>query len=137
MAQYQDYSELEIGLTTAGLTAVIDLQYSGAAANVPPPQVTFQAAAEFEDVADGGIKMLGKPIIRWTWPAGSSYTARKAMRQFITTGFDAAVYIVSPDDQGDLQTYAAVMRWPRESYALQSFKFVQPFTIEFSRRVEQ
>jgi hypothetical protein len=137
MARYTDYVQLEIGTTSTSMVPVIELQLGGVDADVPPPKATFQEASAFQDVANADIKMLGKPVIRWSWSAGSSYTARKAMRQFITTGLTADVFIASQDKDGDIQTYATKMRWPREPYALQSFEYVQPFVIEFFRCVEQ
>ena len=138
MARYDEYGDLQIGATTGALVSVIDLQLSGTTAYVPAPKVEFQEATEFQDLANADIKMLGKPVIRWSWPAGSSYTARKALRAFIgTAALTTSIYIVSPDMQGDLQTWAAQMRWPTEPFGYQSFEYPKPFTVEFFRCEQQ
>lgn len=138
MARYTDYVQIEIGALSTTMTPVIELQFGGVDANVPPPRVTFQEATQFQDLANADIKLLGKPVIIWSWPTGVSYTARKALRQFVTTGaLTGTPFIVSPDTQGDLQTYATVMRWPKEAFGYQSFEYTRPFAIEFFRCEEQ
>lgn len=138
MAKYVEYSDLKIGATTAGLLSVIDLSYGGSSAKLPPPKVTFQEASGFDDLANGGIKQLGDPIIRWIWDRGVDYTGRQALRAFITTAAQhTSVYIDSPDALGDVKTWLTVMRWPIQALGYQSFDYISPFTIEFFRCEEQ
>ena len=136
MSQYGAYSDLQIGLTTA-MTAVVSLTYTGAAANVPPPQVQFQEADEFANIANGQVKLLGRPVISWRWPNGCSQTARLALREFCTNGVSSTGYIQSPNRDGALTTYQAVMRWPQGAQGYQSFEYVGPFEIQFFRCVAQ
>lgn len=118
------------------MTSVILLQYTGALANVPPPKVRFQEAAQFVDVADGSVKLLGKPQIVWEWPSGVSYSARQALRAFISTGISVTAYIASPDKNGDIQNFQTVLTWPREPNGYQSFDYAGPLTITFTRCVQ-
>jgi hypothetical protein len=137
MTKYSSYTQLQLGTgSTSAMTSVILLQYTGAVANVPPPKVRFQEAVVFSDVADGSVKLLGKPQIVWEWPNGINYSARQALRAFIATGVTATAYIASPDRSGDIQNYRTVMKWPAEALAYQSFEYAGPLTITFTRCVQ-
>lgn len=135
MVKYNSYADLKIGTFTSGLTSVIDLSYGGSSAKLPPPKVTFQEAASFDDLATGGIKRLGPPIVRWIWDDGVDYTGWQALRSFVTTAaqYTSPIYIQSPDQMGDLRKWSTVMRWPDRGLAYQSFEYLAPFVIEFVR----
>lgn len=138
MTRYVDYSQLKIGASTAGMVSVTELSYGGSSAKLPPPKVQFIEATEFDDVANGGVERLGKPVIRWTWDGGVDYTGRHALRQFVTTAAQhTTIYVDSPDVQGDVKTWSAMMRWPTRPLGYQSFDYSSPFTVEFFRCEEQ
>lgn len=133
MTRYGGYGDLKIGTSVPGLTSLIDLTYGGDPARIPPPKIEFVEAAAFGDLAGGGIKRLGGPAIRWTWDRGISYTAQLALRAYITTAAQhtSPIYVLSPDQSGDLRKWRGVMRWPTRGLAYQSFEYLAPFSIEF------
>lgn len=137
MAAYSAYTDLKIGSSVPGLTAVTALTYSGAAANCPPPRTQFQEAAEIAGVANGNLKLLGRPVIAWEWPTGLPVSARRALRAFIASGMSGTVYIQSPDENGDIQIYQAVMQWPHEPASYQAFDITAPLSIRFVQCIEQ
>lgn len=136
MTTYDSYDQIKIGTLPGNLVPVTALTYNGALANCPPPRTQFQEATEFDEVANGGIKMLGLPVVIWEWPNGLPSNARRALRAYSISGMSALVYIQTPDQAGDVKIYQATMQWPREPAAWQAFDMTAPFSVKFVRCIE-
>jgi hypothetical protein len=137
MAQYNAYTDIKIGTSVGGLVAVTALTYSGDPANCQPPKTSFSEGVEFPKTADGGLKVLGRPIIVWAFEGGVHYTARKALRAFITSGMSESLFIASPDQDGDIQNWSCVMNWPTDLPGYLSFEYIDSLEIVFDRCVQQ
>ena len=138
MAQYTDYSDLTIGTTTGGMTAVTSLQYSGANAGCPPPKTRFQQFVRTRKTADGNLKGLGKPVIRWILDH-VPYNAVNALRDLLTDpNPSGTMYITNPDKDGNIQTWECVMQWPADAPAeYEAFDYWERLVLTFERCVQQ
>lgn len=137
MAAYSAYTDLKIGTSVGGLTAVTALTYSGAAANCPPPKVSFQQFAEVQEVANGNLRGLGKPIITWRL-RHVPYKAVQALRDLITDpNLSGTIYIASPDKDGNIQNWQAVVQWPLDFTPYEAFDYWESLTLVFKRCVQQ
>ena len=134
---YSDYRDLKIGADAASMQPVVDLQYNGQNANVPPPKTKYKAAVRYITLADGNVKRLGLPVITWSWPRGMPNTARKALMSFLDGQQSNVVYITSPDDNGDIQTYRCVMTWHTEALGYMSFEHTEAVRVVFTRCEKQ
>lgn len=136
MAEYSAYTDIKIGVSVVALTSVTELQYSGEDALVPPPRTSFREAVEMPEIANGHVKLLGKPVIVWSFE-NITNLARKALRQFITSGMSEDIYIASPDENGDMQNWACVMRWPEREPSYLAFRMIDSLEITFTNCVQQ
>ena len=139
MVEYTGYGQLKIGPSVVGLVALEDLQYGGNDANCPVPKTSFQEATEFEAKADANIKKLGDPIIVWRFSDGYILkTAVLALRAHLGAGdLSGEVYIASPDQDGDMQNWKTVMRWPVEPLEWVAFKGWAGLELTFERCEQQ
>ena len=137
MVAYTSYSQLKIGASVVGLVALEDLQYSGAAADCRMPKTSFQEATEFQDKADANTKKMGDPIIIWRFTDYVPKTAALALRAHISTNMSGVVYIASPDQNGDMQNWKTIMKWPRDPLEYVAFEGFAGLEIVFERCEKQ
>jgi hypothetical protein len=121
-------STFKIGLTQADLTDIEVLTVQ-----LLPPYQTFDEAAAQLDLASGGVRDMGFPVITWHW-AWLDDDQWGQLRTFCT-GRSAAVFIQSPDDKDTDTIYKAMMIWPAGG-AIESGKHLD-VTIEFRHCEEQ
>ena len=139
MAAYSDYGQLKIGVSVVGLVALEDLTYAAADAQCRVPKTLYQEATEIETKADGNLKLLGDPIIRWSFNDGlMRKTAVLALRAHLSAGeMSGTVYIASPDQNGDIQNWKTVMKWPVEPLEYVAFEMFAGLELVFERCEKQ
>ena len=131
MAKYTEYDDLKIGVLSTTQTEVANLTGGY------PPHVSFQEAVTFPEDAGGDLRLLGKPVIVWAWPVGLPTEFKQSLRTYISSGMSDTVFIDSPDEIDDIQTWQAKMQWQTDPVPYRSFDHTGGFVLRFTRCEQQ
>lgn len=96
------------------------------------PQPALAYYAEYIKLGDGTRRGAGWIMAEWRWKY-ISWDEIAALKTYCT-GISAAVYITTPDNEGDWTDYSARMHWPQITEPLHG-AYAEDFVIEFTELV--
>lgn len=90
--------------------------------------------SEYITLGNGQARGVGWLETEWRWSRINTDEIA-ALRTLCTSGVSAAVYIETPDIDGDFMAYSAILEWPQAPAVLHGDYF-QDFALRFVQLIE-